>query len=157
MVSHMAILTNVYDFRIEKFGGHATTARCLFRYLKRFWGTRRTHKTTLRGRGENTPKSCSPCRRLWHQLRIIRCATATSLSQKVRIMPDFFRIYRPCYTFNRTEWEGKRTEPKRNFTEQPRKNLENHIVGHYLCIVDNELTRQLYGQLSDWTYRQLIG
>lgn len=24
----------------EKYGGHTTTARCLFRYLKRFWGTR---------------------------------------------------------------------------------------------------------------------
>lgn len=51
MVSHMAILTNVYDFRIEKFGGHATTARCLFRYLKRFWGTRSYPQNNLAWRG----------------------------------------------------------------------------------------------------------
>lgn len=95
--------------------------------------------------GENTPKSCSPYWRLWHQQQIIRCATAT--------FPDnagLFRIYRTCYIFKRTEWEGKRTEPKRNFTEGLRKNLENIMRHPYLCIVNER-------QASVFTLRGWLG
>lgn len=73
----------------------------------------RTHKTSLRGGVENTPKSYSPYWRLWHQQQIIRCATATSLSQKVRIMPDFFAYIGPViHSKNgmRREKNGTKTE-----------------------------------------------
>ena len=35
----------------ERLGGHTTTARCLFRYLKRFWGTRSYPQNILAWKG----------------------------------------------------------------------------------------------------------
>lgn len=103
MVSHKAILTNVYDFRARKIGGHATTARCRFRYLKRFWGTRRTHKTTLRGRRREHSKV------VFSILMPVAPAADYSLrdgyitQSESPALSGLFRIYRPCYTFKRRE------------------------------------------------------
>lgn len=112
----------------------------------------RTHKTTLRGRRREHSKV------VFSILTPVAPTADYSLRDGYITQsesPDnagLFRIYRTCYTFKRTEWEWKRTEPKQNFTEDLRKNLENHIVGHYLCIVDNVLARQLYRKLSDRPY-----
>lgn len=40
----------------EEISGHATTARCLFRYLKRFWGTRSYPQNNLVWKGREHSK-----------------------------------------------------------------------------------------------------
>lgn len=96
----------------------------------------RTHKTTLRGRKREHSKV------VFSILTPVAPAADYSLRDGYITQsesPDnagLFRIYKTCYIFKRTEWEGKRTEPKRNFTEHPRKNLENIMRHPYLCIVN---------------------